>query len=1433
MRRDRSTILGAWLVVAAVCPLVSQAETTWRIDEGYTVVTFDGVRLHELGLTVSDGSMAGAARISGVAQTYEFAVDGDSTLSFTTERGLPRYSLGGEVGHVLRLRFTSADGKWSDASLTLGIAEGTFDAESLADAGVSTRGEPGLELRRMKAAVDAVAQRLLIEGLHVAISKELATALGRPELVDEVIGSFESEIGLEWTGGDDPLEPIGDEDGGLRTDCGRPGGPDVIVGELIDITNYSSLDGIEAFAVGTTSCNVGDENLLWISSTNEHPVIGQHMYRLKDDRFEQIGLSWLKHGFTALTQDACGCGCSGEGGSVLGVGCSDPYCCGLNGNQNRLGPRSEVNAYTGYFDYPWILRGDEGDCGSSCTSTYKRLQVHITDLDPDQDGGGEYFVEGHYVTADDALAGHGENNASYRPITISGSGSAWDASLAGTTQREQAAVRAWQDTDPSVVETDIHIPDEGLLILAAKATDLGGGMYHYEYALQNLNSDRSVGSFSVPVGTDAVVENIGFHDVDYHSGEPWDGTDWPTTFVGGTLGWATQDHDENPDANALRWGTIYNFRFDADAPPTTTTVTLGLFRPGTPSQVTAEILGPATGPLDCNENGIPDDQDIAEGRSQDCNGNGIPDECETFLPQPMKAVEIASGLSQPVGVYAAPEDDSGRLFIIEQGGRIKIWQGGEVQVTPFLDVSGLISAGGERGLLGLAFHPDYNTNGQFYINYTNTSGNTVIAEYLVSEDPDVADPSSAVILKTIVQDFANHNGGNLVFGRDGMLYVGMGDGGSGGDPNNRAQNPQSLLGKMLRLDVDAGPDYIPADNPFVDDPTTLDEIWALGVRNPWRFSFDRLTGDLYIGDVGQNAHEEIDFQPADSTGGENYGWRCYEGDFEYNPSGCEGPEAYVFPIKDVPHTGGVCSITGGFVYRGCAMPELSGTYFYSDYCADRIWTFRYVDGEVTDEQDVTAELTSETGTIPAVVSFGEDNDGELYFVSLAGGVYKIVPDVSGPVCGNGVIEEGEQCDPPDGMTCDDQCQFIECTVQMFEDHFESDLGWTVENIDLTDGAWERGVPAGDGSRGDPTEDFDGSGQCYLTGNRLGNSDVDGGPTILTSPTIDLSADDITLRYAYWYYNDDDDPEDYLRVEVSTDDGDTWVEVALHQESMQQWRTNSVFLDDFVTPTSGTRIRFTTIDNPNDTVLEAAVDAILIRRECDDCNNNGVDDEQDIADGTSQDCNGNGIPDECDTAPGGASEDCDGGVVGVIEDGATLFGIWCFGCHNDDGSGGPEFPGPDIRNKSRREIWTKLLPPTDHPGGAHPEFTDQDFANLEAFLADFGSRGRPDRIPDECQDLEDCNSNGIADGCDLEAGTMVDLDYDGIPDQCQALIGDIDNNGAVDLVDYALFASCIMGPEQPGPPPNCLPEWWQRSDIDNDDDVDEGDFSVFQEVFPTN
>ena len=410
-------------------------------------------------------------------------------------------------------------------------------------------------------------------------------------------------------------------------------GPDVLVADLQSTVRFDRIGDITAFAIGTTACNIGTQRVDWIAYTNQHPVIVQNLFRLKEDRFEQVGLAWVKHGFYTVSQSVCSPCNDPTDGSQLGVGCSDPYSATLNGVQTNMSPRSEVNAHTGYFPYPW-----SGPAPGS--SIERRLQVRDADLHPASNPGARYFIEGHYVTPDDAAAGTADNNASYREVTISNP-SAGMFSLVTTssrpTQRGEAGVRAWRDVDPSVMETDVRVPDEGLFILAAKSVPTGSGTHRFTYALQNLNSDRSARSFAIPLPRDAMVDNILFHDVAFHSGEPYVSTDWTAVVADGYITWSTDTYDANPNTNALRYGTVYTFGFDVNVESGEDKAVIGLFKPGTPDEVTAYTVAPRLSVIDCNSNEIPDRCDLdcdavactpPCGASADCNENQVPDECE-------------------------------------------------------------------------------------------------------------------------------------------------------------------------------------------------------------------------------------------------------------------------------------------------------------------------------------------------------------------------------------------------------------------------------------------------------------------------------------------------------------------------------------------------------------------------------------------------------------------------------------------------------------------------------------------------------------------------------------------------------------------------------------------------------------------------------------
>jgi len=343
----------------------------------------------------------------------------------------------------------------------------------------------------------------------------------------------------------------------------------------------------------------------------------------------------------------------------------------------------------------------------------------------------------------------------------------------------------------------------------------------------------------------------------------------------------------------------------------------------------------------------------------------------------IKLEKVLDGVTRPVDIQSA-KDGSGRLFIVSQTGEIWVYDGKKLKSAPFLDISPWVKCCREQGLLGLAFHPDFSSNGFFFVNYIDLNGNTVIARYKAANGSDVVDASSATLVLTFDQPFGNHNGGQLAFGADGFLYISTGDGGGGGDTSNNAQNLGSPLGKILRIDVDRGSPYaIPSTNPFVSRENVKEEIWVYGLRNPWRFSFDRQTNAMFIGDVGQGNIEEIDLLPGNSMGGENFGWRLMEGSECFNPSSSCDDGALKLPILEYNHADANCSVVGGYRYRGKEFPFMDGIYFFGDFCSGRIWGAGNEQGGW--------ELRQLLDTSLSISTFGEDEKGEIYLAHLNSG----------------------------------------------------------------------------------------------------------------------------------------------------------------------------------------------------------------------------------------------------------------------------------------------------------------------------------------------------------------------------------------------------------------------------------------------------------------
>ncbi len=581
---------------------------------------------------------------------------------------------------------------------------------------------------------------------------------------------------------------------------------------------------------------------------------------------------------------------------------------------------------------------------------------------------------------------------------------------------------------------------------------------------------------------------------------------------------------------------------------------------------------------------------------------------------------VLSGLTQPVGVYAPPGDTS-RIFILQQTGQILLYNlntntlvGTYLNVGQTgLDLSTRTTAGTERGLLGLAFHPDFATNGYFYINYTSRiDGSTNIRRYTANAPfttSTSANTTSGTTLLTVPQDFANHNGGSIHFGPDRMLYVFMGDGGDANDPNNRAQDDNQLLGKILRLDVNdviAGADgdglYIPDNNPYRALGHPRDKVWSKGMRNPWRSTFDRLTGDLWVADVGQNVREEVNFVPAiqlanpldgnsailnaGTVAGLNYGWDCREGLIAcptgVASQGCD-PNAggYFDPILDYTHSVG-CSITGGYVYRGSAIPALEGCYFYVDYCTSATHRIvRYNGNAITFHADITDQLRFNNANLVNITSYGEDGAGELYICvspgnGSPGSVYKIVPTQTPCGC---------PCAAPDPQDT------------LFSDQFQTNQGWTVQSdTSLTDGAWQRAQVINDLAwQYDPIQDFDGNRWAFITDNDAGNSDVDNGSTRLISPALDFTQGDITICFSYFLMMTAPDANDGLYVDVSSNGtAGPWVRLRSYQTNMStRWTPDAITQTELtaagVTNTSNMRVRFTATDDGAGGIVEAGVD----------------------------------------------------------------------------------------------------------------------------------------------------------------------------------------------------------------------------------------------------
>jgi len=588
---SRLFCLAVLAVSMFACRAIAREE--WVIQRGHTIISLDTIRLEKLGLELF---LQQEERSDRVDSFVSMEIDPLTSFVVSIEEGSTISTPTVQLGHTSELVLIGDTGLVASALAVLGTSLVALpQADPIAESRESD--DAGWLFEDVTVEFDSDNQFMMIDTRRVVISESLADELGMPHLAGLSIGSASSRMLVERLDSSEnragklPDSPTA----GRRKNLDEHSpGPDLISQSIGDILRFASLEGVSSYGVGRTTCNIGTQPALYVPNTNQHQVIGHSLYRLNDQRFEQIGVQWLEHTFLALNFNGCTIACDPPFderiGPLLGYGCSDYSPASINGASSILGPRSVINAHTGMFPFP-------GTRPPIMNTLSRKLLVHDVDLDPEQNGGGTYFVEAIVVSADDAAAGNQDNNASYRRVIPSQNPlGTWNLNVSGPTHQMKPAIRAWKESNPSVMETDVRIPGEGLLILSSLATSMSDGWWHYEYALMNLNSDRCAGSFHVPLPAGVNVAGIGFHDVAHHSGEPYDGTDWQSRCSQGrAIQWTTIPHDENPNANAIRWGTLYNFRFASDAPPIETEILIGLFKPGEPRSVTAAGIGP--GPL--------------------------------------------------------------------------------------------------------------------------------------------------------------------------------------------------------------------------------------------------------------------------------------------------------------------------------------------------------------------------------------------------------------------------------------------------------------------------------------------------------------------------------------------------------------------------------------------------------------------------------------------------------------------------------------------------------------------------------------------------------------------------------------------------------------------------------------------------------------------
>ncbi|MHC5111994.1 MAG: hypothetical protein ACYTHJ_19195 [Planctomycetota bacterium] len=666
-------MLAAFLV--ACCVNTSLAEQVWLIENGEITLEPRHDRLKDLAIGI-EGHKAHPHQHDNLhghdhadtLTTYQLEYSANAIFAADDSGNA------GLTGRVLRL----SDGviittPWGDhVVVDLVIAERdrhhNFNRGDEPDLKIAA-----LQIGAIKAFVDQATGALNLYAADVVITNELAAAMGMPSLRGQSIATLHIDAGALWIGGDEPqiieqqeapADNLVEVPAGDSNVAAAGSGPDMVFCQLYGLQQFGRLGSFVGMALATTSWNVGTEPLVWYQNPdNRHPFIVGNVFRLKDDRFEQIGQSWIKHGFCALDSSQCTTTCQGTGCTTLGLGCTDTYGASLNANRNYLGPRHEVDPWTGDFTYA----GSHLDSSHSHNAIDHRLQMHDFDLDPATNPGASYFGEGYYVCLDDINV---MNSIAHKPVTFSGSpGGTWNVGMSGSTTSpiDGPAIYSWPDAQFTTIAQEVPVQEfvspDGRCVLGWKVTDLGNNMWHYEYALYNVDMDRKVNSFSIPVTDGTIVTNVDFSWV-FHHGEPYGNTEWSWNLGGGAITWSTTD-------NPVRWGTLYNFRFDANVPPVTAVATLGLFEPGTPGSVTGMTEGPQLGPPDCDMDGETDACELncnaggctpgQCGNSADCNGNIIPDECEADCNTngTPDECDITSGTSEDCDTNGNPDECDG------------------------------------------------------------------------------------------------------------------------------------------------------------------------------------------------------------------------------------------------------------------------------------------------------------------------------------------------------------------------------------------------------------------------------------------------------------------------------------------------------------------------------------------------------------------------------------------------------------------------------------------------------------------------------------------------------------------------------------------------------------------------------------------------------